>query len=122
MRAVRPEAEENQKIKKAMRAARFMKWGAVPLAWLSAVIGLLLALASPWYIGLGFFLLVWGGLLGMGKAMARCPRCGQVWRSRMDMATFAPWSALVDRTADEDETASLMCRRCYLDIDLGLRE
>jgi hypothetical protein len=122
MRAVRPEPEECPKIKKAMRAALFMKWIAVPLAWLTAIIGLVIILDSAWYLGLGIFVLTWGILFGLGAALARCPRCGQVWWSRMTMVTFTPWSAIVNRILDPGETESLVCRNCYLDIGVGLRE
>jgi hypothetical protein len=122
MRAVRPEPEECLKIRQAMRVARFMKWIAVPVAWLAALIGLMLTLGSSWRLGLGIIVLAWGMLFGLGTAMARCPRCGQVWWSRMTTVTFTPWSAVVDRMLDPGETESLVCRRCYLDIAVGLRE
>ena len=121
MRPIPPEPTECPKIKKAMRAAQFMKWGAVPLAWTAALVAITIGAASRWYVGVGVFLAAWGTLFVAGFSRARCPRCGQVWSTRMGMVTFAPWWALVGLEG-EDETESFVCRRCRLDIGLGLRE
>ncbi len=56
-RPVPPEPAEYPRVKKAMRAARFMKWGAVPLAWLAAIVAIGIGASSRWYVGLGFFLI-----------------------------------------------------------------
>ena len=70
---------------------------------------------TEWYYGaavlvvsLPFFIL--------GYLAARCPHCGQVWWGTQ------PWTSAdgVDQTVDETDT--MVCRRCRLDIGLGLRE
>jgi hypothetical protein len=120
MRPIRPDRAEHPKIKKAFRAATFMKWGSVPLAGIATIIALVIGASSAWYIGLGFFVLAWATLFTVGYSLARCPRCGQVWWSWMGMLVLAPWWLVA--TGGEDETNSFVCRRCNLDIGFGLRE
>ena len=119
MRPIRPDRTEHSKIRKAFRAATFMKWGSVPLVGIAAIIALLIGSSSQWYLGLGFLLLAWAALLIFGFSKARCPRCGQVWWSRTGMFVVSPWLILF---GGEDETDSFVCRRCNLDIGYGLRE
>jgi hypothetical protein len=119
MRAVRPDRSEHPKIKRAFRAAIFMKWGLVPLMLIALLGAWLIARASGRWFGRAFLLLAWGALLGVGYSRARCPRCGQVWWSRTGMFLLAPVLMLF---GSEDETDSFVCRRCGLDIGLGLRE
>ena len=82
MRPIRPDRTEHSKIRKAFRAATFMKWGSVPLVGIAAIVALLIGSSNGWYIGLGFLLLAWAAILVFGYSAARCPRCGQVWWSR----------------------------------------
>ena len=119
MRPIRPDRTEHSKIRKAFRAATFMKWGSVPLVGIAAIIALLIGSSSRWYFGLGFLLLAWAALLIFGFSKARCPRCGQVWWSRTGMFVVSPWLILF---GGEDETDSFVCRRCNLDIGYGLGE
>ncbi len=119
MRPIRPERAEHAKIKRAFRAATFMKWCAVPFMGMALIVAGLIRYSSRSYAGLVFLLLAWGGLLGLGYATARCPRCGQVWWSKTVMFIIAPW--LISLGGD-DETDSFTCRRCGLDIGYGLRE
>jgi hypothetical protein len=121
MRPIRPDRAEHTKIKKAFRAATFMKWGSVPLAGVAAIVSVIIGAATAWYFGLGFFLFSWAALFTVGYSTARCPRCGQVWWSRMGMLVLAPWW-FVAMGGGEDETDSFVCRRCSLDIGYGLRE
>ncbi len=120
MRPLRPDRAEHPKIKRAFRAAKFMKWGSVPLAGVAAVVAVVIGGSSAWYFGLGVFLLAWGVLFILGYSTARCPRCGQVWWSWMGLLVFAPWWLIA--MGGEDETDSFVCRKCNLDIGLGLRE
>jgi hypothetical protein len=106
-----------------MRAARFMKWIAVPRAWLAVILAIIIGVGSEWYFGVGFFVVTLTVLFVVGYSKARCPRCGQVWGSSMGALTFAPWWAIADEAAEVgDETETFVCRRCRLDIGLGLRE
>ena len=78
---------------------------------------------TAWYIGVLVFIAIWGTLFIYGYRAARCPRCGQVWWSGMGTLAVAPWwYAAGEFAAQEDETESFVCRRCRLDIGLGLRE
>src|SRR3954454_2852763 len=108
-----PAPTEHAKIKKAFRAATFMKWGSVPLMGTALLVARLIRYSFGGYSGLIVLLLAWGALLGLGYTMARCPRCGQVWWSRTAMFIIAPWLILFGR---QDETDSFVCRRCHLDI------
>jgi hypothetical protein len=119
MRPIRPDRAEHAKIRKAFRVATFMKWGSAPLMLLAGIVAVLIAsLSARWYFGLGFLLLAWV-LLVFGYSRARCPRCGQVWWSRTGMLLVVPLLILFGR---EDEMDSFVCRRCGLDIGVGLRE
>ncbi|MDB6029994.1 MAG: hypothetical protein JWM16_332, partial [Verrucomicrobiales bacterium] len=51
MRPIRPDRTEHSKIKKAFRAATFMKWGSVPLVGIAAIFALRIGSASHWYFG-----------------------------------------------------------------------
>ena len=119
MRPIRPDRAECPKIRKAFRAATFMKWGAVPLVGVAVIVALLIGSALGRYFGVGFLLLAWAVLLIFGYSAARCPRCGQVWWSKTVMFVVSPWLILF---GGDDETDSFVCRRCGLDIGLGLRE
>jgi hypothetical protein len=120
MRPIRPDRAEHPKIRKAFRAATFMKWGSVPLMILAVVVAKVIAsFSSRWYFGVGFLLLAWAALLVFGYSRARCPRCGQVWWSRTGMFLVAPVLILF---GGDDETDSFVCRRCALDIGFALRE
>jgi hypothetical protein len=55
MRPIRPEPSECPKIKKAMRAARFMKWGATPLSGLALLAAVIIGVTSEWYYGVMMF-------------------------------------------------------------------
>jgi hypothetical protein len=118
MHPIRPDLSEYPKIRKAFRAATFMKWGSVPLMGIALLVAGFIRYASRGYSGLVFLLLAWGALLGFGYAMARCPRCGQVWWSKTAMFVISPWLILF---GGEDETDSFVCRRCHLDIGVGLK-
>jgi hypothetical protein len=119
MPPIRPDSTEHAKIRKAFRAATFMKWGSVPLMGIATIVARLIGSSSRGYFGLGFLLLAWAALLVFGYSAARCPRCGQVWWSRTAMFIVAPWLILF---GGEDETDSFVCRRCNLDIGYGLRQ
>ena len=106
-----------------MRAARFMKWGATPLAGVATIAAVIIGASSAWYFGVIAFLVMWSVLFIFGYTCARCPRCGQVWWSGMGTLAVAPWwYSITESAAQEDETESFVCRRCRLDIGLGLRE
>jgi len=117
MLPVRPEPEERPKIKRAMRAARIMKWGARPVAGLALLIALMVGGTSKWYFGLAMFVVISGPFFIFIYSAARCPRCGQMWWPE------GPFQAQYGGyTATGGETESMVCRRCRLDIGLGLRE
>jgi len=119
MRPIRPDPAEHAKIRKAFRAATFMKWGWVPLMGIALFVSWMIFYTAHGYSGLIFLLLAWGSLLGFGYARARCPRCGNVWWSKTAMFVIAPWMILV---GGDDETDSFTCRGCGLDIGYGLRK
>src|SRR5271157_680086 len=108
MRSIRPDRAEHAMIRKAFRAATFMKWCSVPLMGIALVGALLTGSFLGRYFGLGFLLVAWAALLGFGYTMARCPRCGQVWWSRTAMFLVCPWLILF---GGDDETDSFVCRR-----------
>jgi len=118
MRPQRPDPSEHRKIRMALRAATFMKWAAVPVMGIALIVSFLIAYSWGGYFGLACFLLVWGSLLAFTCTMARCPRCGQVWWPRTAVFVIAPILILF---TSEDETDSFVCRRCHLDIGLGLK-
>jgi hypothetical protein len=105
-----------------MRAARFMKWGATPLAGLALLVAIMIAATSEWYYGVAVFVVTWAALFIFGYSAARCPHCGQVWWSGMGTLPVSPWFGAAEFAAQEDETESMVCRRCRLDIGLGLRD
>jgi hypothetical protein len=121
MRTIPPERGEFPKIRRAFRAATFMKWASVPLLGVAAILAVVIGASSGWRVGLAFYLLAWAVLFVAGYSRARCPRCAQVWWSWMGMLTLAPWW-LVAAGAGQDETDSFVCRRCGLDIGMGLKE
>jgi hypothetical protein len=123
MRPIRPDRSECPRIKKAIRAARFMKWGATPLAGLALIVAIVVGVSSSWYVGLGIFVATWAVLFIVGYSTARCPHCGQVWWSALSMVAFAPWWAVAVLAAEQgDETETYVCRRCRIDIGFALRE
>ncbi len=78
---------------------------------------------TVWYVGVIAFVIMWSALFIIGYTFARCPRCGQVWWSGMGTLAVAPWwYAATESAAHEDETEPFVCRRCRLDLGLGLRE
>jgi hypothetical protein len=67
MRTIRPDRSEHAKIKRAFRAATFMKWGLVPLMLLAVAVAVLISsFSSRRYLGYGFLALAWGALLFFG--------------------------------------------------------
>ena len=117
-RPVRPEPEERPKIKRAMRAARIMKCCAPPVASLGLLAAIIVGGASEWYFGVAV-LVILAPFFILGYSAARCPHCGQVWWAE---GTGAVRYGGVEYPVTEDETESMVCRRCRLDIGLGLRE
>src|SRR5262249_60624555 len=99
-RPVNPEPDECPKIRKAFRAARFFGWPALILMRLLILVALILCISSPWYYGVGLFVVGYCLLLTTEHFFARCPRCGRVWTSK-DVDAF-------------------VCSRCRLNIGLGL--
>lgn len=118
MRPVRPEPAEHAKIKKAMRVARFMRWCAPPLAGIAMITAIIIGRTSEWYFGV-IVLAVSCAALIFGYSAASCPRCGQVWWGE---GTLRVRYGGVEYPPTADETESMVCRRCRLDIGLGLRE
>jgi len=118
MHTERPDPREYPKIRRAFRTAMFMKWAAVPLMGIALTISFFIAYSWRGYFGLGFLLLAWGSLWAFGYMKARCPRCGQVWWPRTAVFVIAPILLLF---TNEDETDSFVCRRCHLDIGIGLK-
>jgi len=118
-RSVRPEAEERPKIKRAMRAARIMKWSVLPVLALGLLAAIIAGGTSEWYFGVAVFVVIFAPFFILGFSAARCPRCGQVWWG--DGPDWVGYGDVENQTT-EDETDSMVCRRCHLDIGLGLRE
>jgi hypothetical protein len=121
MRPVRPEPSEYPKIRKAYRAARFMKWWSAILMGLAAFLSYLVGHYTIWYLGLGSVLILWGALLIGGYSKALCPHCGQIWWSARTTLFFVLPLWLVFMGEDKDEIESFVCRRCRLDIGYGLK-
>jgi hypothetical protein len=120
MRPIRPDPSEYPKIQKAFRAARFMKWWSGILLVVSGFFSIMVGLYTVWYLGLGLLLLLWGILLVGGFSQARCPHCGQVWWSILVFLPLVPiWLLIVPE--DVEETNTFVCRRCRLDIGMGLK-
>jgi hypothetical protein len=122
-RPIRPEPSERPRIKRAMRAAHFMKWGATPVSGICLLGSVIVGATTAWYVGLVVFIITHATLFILGYILARCPRCGQVWWSGMGAIFMTGGFLAVTESAEqEDETESFVCRRCRLDIGLGLRE
>ena len=120
-RPVRPDPTEFPRIKRAMRAARFMKWGATPIAGLAMLISVVVGAGIAPYVGVLTFLLSCGALVLIGFGFARCPHCGQVWWPSPFL--HAPWRpASKEFLPEEDETESFVCRRCRIDIGQAFRD
>jgi hypothetical protein len=124
MRPIRPLPREFPSIKKAMRAARFMKWGATPLAGLAMLAAVIVGAAFAWYFGVLLFLVTCGALFGFGYSAARCPHCGQVWSSSFGSLSAVSWWVAIASHAESggDETETFVCRRCRLDIGYALKD
>jgi len=110
-RPVAPDQAERPQIRKAMRAARVMKWGATPVFGIGTIAAVIIGVGTAWYVGLIVFAIV-ASLLVVGYGAARCPHCGQLWGSGL-----LAWRSELP----VDETETFVCRRCRLDIGLGLR-
>ena len=118
MRPVRPEPGERPKIKKAMRAARIKKWGWQPLSGLGLLAAIIVGVTSKWYFGVAVFFIICAPFFIFVYAVGRCPRCGQVWGAIGPLRLVASGGF----AGTEEETESMVCSRCRLDIGLGLRE
>ncbi len=120
-RPVRPDPTEFPRIRRAMRAARFMKYGAIPIAGVAMIASIMVGASIAPYVGVLTFLISCGALGLFGYSLARCPHCGQVWWA--GPFVIAPWwSAAKEFLPQEDETQSFVCRRCRIDIGLALRD
>jgi len=119
-RPIPPEAAERPRIKRAMRAARFMKWGAPLVALAGMLVAVIIGANTAWYLGLIALIIAWSTLYIFGYTSARCPRCGQVWWSGYGVLGVQWWYN-AKSAAKADETESFVCRRCRLDIGFGLR-
>jgi hypothetical protein len=116
---VRPEPSDLPQIKRAFRAARFMRWSSLPVLVASGVFSSFIGHLTAWQIGLALFLLTLVTTMIIGYNKARCPNCGQVWG-----VGVVPWLGIgggITRL-EVDETETLVCRRCRLDIGPALRE
>src|SRR3954471_22252349 len=118
IRPVRAEPEERPKVKRAMRAARIMKFCALPVTALGLLAAFVIGGTSHWYFGLAVFFLL-APFFILGYSTARCPHCGQVWWGE---GTLWVRHGGVEYPPTDDETESMVCRRCRLEIGLGLRE
>jgi hypothetical protein len=118
-----PTPEERPKIRKAIRVARFMKWYATPISGLTLVFSIFAGMIVAWYVGVVILILSWGVLfIIVGHCLSRCPRCGQVWWDGMGGTGFMGWYGPTELAAQKDEAETLVCRRCRLDIGLGLED
>ena len=57
---VRPEPEEFPKIKRAMRAARFMSWGSTLLTGVFAIAAVIVGVFVAWYFGVALVIVALG--------------------------------------------------------------
>jgi len=122
-RPIPPEPAERPRIRKAMRAAHFMKWATPPVFIGSLVAAFMVGWDTVWYAGAILLVIAWGAYFGLGYSLARCPRCGQVWWGNRSGRHPAPWwCGIKVSPPDADETESFVCRRCRLNIGLALRE
>ena len=94
VRPVHPEPAEFPLIRKAMRAARFMKWAAPVAATAAVLLSVAIAIITAWYVGLVLVAILWAALYGFGYGAARCPHCGQMWWSALGMFGSAPWGLM----------------------------
>ena len=84
------------------------------LGWLT---GIIVGATSEWYFGAAVFIVICAPFFIFVYSAARCPHCGQVW-----WAEGTRWARYggVEYPPTEDETESMVCRRCRLDIGVGL--
>ena len=125
-RPIRPEPDEHPKIQKGFKAAKFMKWWGTFLSGLSLALSAIVGYCTVWYLGLVLLFVLLGALFIIGYSQARCPHCGQVWWSPMVLIFIAPWWLLIGllltgSMSEEDETETFVCRRCRLNIGMGLK-
>ncbi len=100
-----------------------MKGGAPLVAGLGLVAAIIVGGTSRWYFGVAVCVIL-APFFILGYAAARCPHCGQVWWGEGRLLVSRPWEWWYPAPEEvtEDETQSMVCRRCRLDIGLGLRE
>ena len=114
---------ETTKVIRAYKAARFMKYGSVPLSLVAIIVAIILGATFHWSAGLIFFLVSWLTLLVCGYRNTRCPSCGQIWWSWIAMFFIAPWWIVMTGLSEmTDELESMKCRKCDLEIGPHLRE
>src|SRR2546427_11531129 len=94
MRPVPPEPAEYPQIRRAMRAARFMKLGAPIVAVVTMVLSIIVGASKAWHFGISALVVSWGMLYVIGYSAARCPHCGQVWWSPFGMFGTAAWGII----------------------------
>jgi hypothetical protein len=117
-----PEPAERPRVRKALRAARAMRWLSSLIIIVASLASLMLGAATHWYAAAIVFVCALS-VLCIGYSLARCPRCGQVWWGNASGRYSAPyWYDIRVYPADANEIESLVCRRCRLDIRLALRE
>lgn len=120
-RPIRPEPGEFPQIRRALRAARFMKWVAPLIGSVATIASILVGATTAPYIGVLTFLVSHAALYLFGYSLARCPHCGQIWWPGPFL--YAPWwPGSSHYLPQENETESFVCRRCRIDIGFAFRE
>src|SRR6185295_12151180 len=100
-RPINPDPDEYPKIRRAFKAASLLRWTRGIGVRLAFLIGLIVGVTSNWYWGVA--VIVTGYALNLATLLfGRCPRCGRTW-------------------AGED-LEDCVCKRCRLNIGLGLRD
>jgi hypothetical protein len=89
------------------------------IAGMAMIIAVGIGGSTAWYFGIITLVVLLGVIQLFGYSAARCPRCGQTWKSSFRF----PWSLAVLANAEcGDETETFVCRTCRLDIGVGLRD
>jgi hypothetical protein len=104
---------ERLRIKRAFRTARLLKGPAVFAVLFIVLITILIS--GSWIVGLGMFLCGLFTLKLLEITLARCPRCGQIWGGGV-----LPYVGGSLMRLEVDETETLVCRRCRLNIGESL--
>jgi hypothetical protein len=117
-----------KRIKTAFFLTKFLKWFGSIIISIFALSFLILAIAISKSVGVIFFLGFLGFFTGflfvvfMAFMFCNCPKCGQTWWSFPSLLGFGIFSLSMHLESGGDETETLKCRRCKLELGAYLKK